>query len=133
MVPVKPGLHELLDFLRARKIKIAVATSSNRDTTLHLLTSAKVKDYFDAILCGDEIVKSKPDPEIFLKAAEKLQCLPSHCIVLEDSSNGVLAAHHAGMKVIMIPDLVEPTPETLCYVFKQMYTLSEVKNYLEAF
>lgn len=130
-VPVKPGLYELLDFLCLRKIKKAVATSSNRAVAMNLLTMAKVAEQFDYILCGDEIEKSKPDPDIFLRAADKLQRRTDQCLVLEDAAMGVLAAHRAGMKTVMIPDLVAPDEETLKIADYVMDSLYDVKAFLE--
>lgn len=131
-VPVKKGLYELLAFLRQHKIKTAVATSSNRENALHLLNSAQVANYFDYILCGDEVTKSKPEPEIFLKTAEKLSCTPQNCLVLEDSPKGILAAHRAGMKVILIPDMAEVDETTKNLAMTTLHSLSEVADYLNS-
>lgn len=130
-VPVKPGLYNLLDFLCQYKIKKAVATSSNRSVAMNLLTKAKVADKFEYILCGDEIERSKPNPDIFLRIADKLQCHPDKCLVLEDAKMGVWAAHRAGMRAIMIPDLVAPDEETLKIVSYVMASLNDVKDFLE--
>lgn len=129
-VPVKKGLYELLAFLRQHKIKTAVATSSNRENALHLLNSAQVVNYFDYILCGDEVTKSKPEPEIFLKTAEKLSCPPQNCLVLEDSPKGILAAHRADMKVILIPDMAEIDETMKNLAMTKLHSLSEVADYL---
>ena len=128
-VPIKEGLYELLDFLTKHKIKKAVATSSNRKTALHLLEMANVFKSFDDALYGDEIKKSKPEPDIFLTVAKKMNCQPENCIVLEDSPLGVLAGYRAGMKVIMIPDLLQPDKDTKKLLFKEMKTLLEVEKY----
>jgi len=128
-VPIKEGLYELLDFLCEHKIKKAVATSSNREVTLTLLKMAGIDHKFEYVLCGDEIKKSKPDPGIFLRVAEKLNCHADRCIVLEDSEIGILAAHRAGMRAIMIPDMVKANEETKKIIFKEMKNLLEVKQY----
>lgn len=130
-VPIKAGLYELLDFLHAHGVKKAVATSSNRTVALNLLAMAKISDKFEYVLCGDEIERSKPHPDIFLRVAEKLCCHPDQCLVLEDAAMGVLAAHRAGMKAIMVPDLVTPDEDTLNIVFKVMDSLHDVKHFLE--
>lgn len=130
-VPIKPGLYELLTFLKAREIKMAVATSSNRSVAVDLLQLAKVAQQFDCVVCGDEIERSKPDPEIFLQAAKRLQCDPEDCLVLEDANKGVLAAHRAGMQVIMVPDLVAPDAETRKRALAILNSLSDVQRYLE--
>lgn len=93
-----PGVKELIQDLRANGIKVALASSSkNADTVLTLLT---IKDYFDAIVDGTMITHTKPDPEIFLLAAKKLNLPPSQCLVFEDAEAGVEAAVAAGMKCI---------------------------------
>lgn len=130
-VPIKPGLYELLDFLCAHKVKKAVATSSNRAVAINLLTMAKVLDKFDYILCGDEIERSKPYPDIFLRVADKMKCHTDKCLVLEDAAMGVLAAHRAGMKAIMVPDLVAPDEETKTIASYIADSLHEVKALLE--
>ena len=70
------------------------------------------KPYFDAIICGDQVTKSKPDPEIFLKAADILGVKPSECIGLEDSFNGVRSCKAAGLYTVMVPDILQPDEET---------------------
>ena len=100
---------------------------------MNLLKLAGIESRFDYVLCGDEIEKSKPDPEIFLKVSEKLGCSPNQCLVLEDSEVGIEAAYKAGMFSIMIPDMKEPNILTQKLIFKKMSSLLEVKNYLEEF
>lgn len=132
-VPVKRGLYDLLDYLEQNNIKKAVATSASRKRALNLLRMANIDKYFDYILCGDEIEKSKPDPEIFLKVSDKLACSPEKCLVLEDSEAGIAAAYIAGMLPIMIPDIKEPNDETKALIFKKMNSLLDVKYFLEEF
>jgi HAD superfamily hydrolase (TIGR01509 family) len=128
-VPIKEGLYELLDYLCEHKIKKAVATSSNRKVTLNLLKMAGIDHKFEYVLCGDEVEKSKPDPGIFLRVAEKLHCHAEGCLVLEDSQMGILAAYRAGMRAIMIPDMVNASEETKKILFKECKSLLEVKQY----
>ncbi len=130
-VPVKEGLYELLDYLKKVDIKLAVATSTGRQRAADLLKLAGIDRCFDYILCGDEIVNSKPDPEIFLKVSEKLGCTPENCIVLEDSEAGIAAAYNAGMLPIMIPDMKEPEDAVKSLVYKQLGSLLEAKAFLE--
>jgi HAD superfamily hydrolase (TIGR01509 family) len=110
-IPIKQGLYELLDLLKEKNIKKAIATSSERQRADWYLRLSKLTGVFDAIVCGDEIKKSKPDPEIFLKAAEKTSVSPCRCIVLEDSESGIRAAHSAGMFPFMVPDYKQPSEE----------------------
>lgn len=132
-VPIKNGLNELLQFLRKNGFRMAVATSTSKKRASNLLKLAQVDSYFDYILCGDEIKNSKPDPEIFLKVAERLNCTPKKCLVLEDSEMGILAASQAGMMPIMIPDIIEPSEEIERLVFRKMNSLSDVKQLIEEF
>lgn len=129
-VPVKKGLYELIQYLDQTVVKMAVATSTSRKRALGLLESAQIEHYFDYILCGDEIEHSKPNPEIFLKVAEKLGCAPNKCLVLEDSESGIKAAYAAGMVPVMIPDLKEPSEAVQSLLFRRMNDLSEVKSFL---
>ena len=105
-IPIKTGLFEILDYLKENKYLLAVATSTREVTTLKNLERIKIKHYFDKIICGDKVSHSKPHPEIYLKAAEMLGVPPEECYVLEDSHNGIKSAFAAGMKPIMVPDLL---------------------------
>lgn len=128
---VKEGLYELLDALDEVGIKKAVATSSVREKALRYLERAKVKERFDYIICGSDVVESKPNPEIFLKAAEKLGALPEHCMVLEDSRLGLRAAKAGGMWPVLVPDLVEPDEEMRENAYKVVTSLNEVISLLK--
>lgn len=129
-VPVKKGLFNLLQALKSLNIKTAVATSSSRVTAEKMLRLSEAFPYFDLIVCGDEVKKSKPDPEIFLTAADKLNCLPENCIVLEDSEAGVMAAYSAGMKPLLVPDMKEPCDEVRAMAYKVFTDLDEVKAFI---
>jgi len=130
-VAVKKGLIELLDYLTKKGIKKAVATSSHRDVMEHLLSLTNILHYFDYSVCGDEIERGKPNPDVFLKALSKAGAKPSEAFVLEDSINGILAAHNANIPVIFIQDLVEAPVDTLGLVYKKMNDLSEVISIFE--
>lgn len=130
-VPIKEGLYELIDFLEERSFLKAVATSTYREKAEECLSLADVKDRFDLIVCGDDVLKGKPEPDIFLKVAEELKCFPNECIVLEDSENGLKAASRAGMYPICVPDIKKPSEEVQKLVYKEFKSLVEVKNYLE--
>lgn len=131
-VPVKEGLYDLLDFLGELKLKKAVATSTSRERAHKLIKMANIHAHFDYIICGDEIERSKPDPDIFLKVAQKLGCDPANCLVLEDSEAGVQAAYRAGMLPVMIPDLKEPSDEIKKLYYRRVKNLCEVKTLLES-
>lgn len=128
---VKPGVYELLDFLIEKEYKIAVATSTSRERAVDLLERTNIRDKLNAIVCGDEVKNSKPDPEIFLKAAEKLNVETNRCIVLEDSPVGIEAAHCGGIMSIMIPDLKEPDDKVKKLAYKICGNLLEVREFLK--
>lgn len=108
---LKPGVFEIFDFLRDRRVPVALASSTKSGLVMKMLGDAGLSSYFDAIICGDMVSHSKPHPEIFLKAADALGTAPADCYVIEDSFNGVRAAHAAGMMPVMVPDIVGPDDE----------------------
>lgn len=110
-LPIKPGVKEIFTLLRERKIRTAVASSTFHEQVAYNLEHNGLDGFFDTVICGDEVTKAKPDPEIFLKAAEKLSLLPEECLVFEDSFNGIRAAHAAGCISVMVIDLMEPDEE----------------------
>jgi HAD superfamily hydrolase (TIGR01509 family) len=110
-VPCKPGLFELLDLLERRGVPKAVATSTRLERAYVLLDKLGLRHRFRTIIGGDEVEKGKPDPEIFLRAAERLAINPQHCVVFEDSGPGIRAAHAAGMIPVLVPDLVPPSDD----------------------
>ena len=110
-VPVKPGLFELLSALRGLGIRTCIATGTARTAAEVYWKATGVLPYIDFTICGDEVTKCKPDPEIFLRAADKCGAPPSDCLIFEDSPNGILAAISAGSKLIIVPDLDQPTDD----------------------
>lgn len=108
----KLGLLELLADLRNLKLKIGIATSTDRPLALERLNiSGITKEKYDEITCGNEVVNGKPAPDIFLEAARRINAQPSQCVVLEDSEAGIRGAFDAGMIPIMVPDLNQPSAE----------------------
>lgn len=128
--PAKPGVYELLEFLNENNYKVAVATSTNRDRALQSLESIGIKDKFDTMVCGDEIENSKPHPEIFLKAAQKLGLNPENCIVVEDSAAGLEAGYKGGMTVINVPDMKQPDDIMKKHTSIVCKNLLDIINYL---
>ena len=97
-----PGVKELLIYLEKKNYKIGIASSSTKELIEHMMKVTKIENYVDAIVDGFEVKFSKPDPEIFLKCAEKLEVGPENCIVIEDSIHGINAAKRAGMKTVAV-------------------------------
>lgn len=131
-MPIKPGLIELLTYLKEYNYKIAVATSSNKEVVLNHFKRANITEYFDVIVCGDMIENSKPAPDIYLRASELLGVAPSECLALEDSPNGIRSAFSAQLKPVMIPDLIEPTEEILGMLHSKLINLNEVIHLLHS-
>ena len=127
-VPVKKGLYILLEYLKSGGYKLAVASSSPRWEVESHLKDAEVFDYFQVIVCGDMVSKSKPEPEIYLKACELLREKPQDCFALEDSRNGILSAYRAGCRTIMVPDLWQPDEEILSVIVGKYDDLEQVKT-----
>ena len=98
-----PEIPQLLDLLKDRQIPLAVASSGDLAEIEFFLTKSKIKDRFSVLAAGDEVFNSKPAPDIFKLAADRLQLPPASCLAIEDSNHGVRAAADAGMKVIMTP------------------------------
>lgn len=129
-VPLKPGVKWLLDRLRSAALPLGVATSTDRKKAFRKLEMAGIIQSFDAIVTGEQVEKSKPEPEIYLEAAKRLKVNPGDCLAIEDSENGVRAAFRADMTVIQIPDLIKPSPEILALGHTVMGSLFEVGKWL---
>ncbi len=96
-----PHTVELLR-IASKTCSIGIVTGSPRKAVLHVLHALGIEKMVDLIVSGDDVEHGKPDPESYLLAAKKLEVLPAECLVLEDSVNGVRAAHSAGMNIIAI-------------------------------
>lgn len=130
-VPVKEGAHEVLSYLKAHGYKVGMATSTPWDTVKDHLERTDMMEYFDTIVTGDMIEHGKPSPDIYLLAAERLGVDPAECIGVEDSMSGVRSIHAAGMRAVMIPDMIQPTPEVETLVWKKLTEISELIPLLE--
>ena len=109
--PEKPGVHEILEFFRDAGVRIAVASSSSVEQIRRNLQKTNTEEFIEVIVSGSELKRGKPEPDIFLAAAERLGIDPQECYVFEDAFNGVKAGHAAGCCTIMIPDQMHPTEE----------------------
>ena len=128
---LKPGVLELLAYLEEKGIRLAVASSTNTQTTREHLAASGIADRFEVIVGGDQIVNGKPHPDIFLRAAELLGEVPENCMVVEDSPAGIRAGAAAGMKVILVPDQAAITQEILELSDTVLESLLEMPAYLE--
>ena len=125
--PLKEGVENLLAHFQS--VPMAVATSTKTDRAKVKLSDSGILQYFDMIIGGDQVSSSKPDPEIYRKAASELSVEPSVCLALEDSPNGVKSAVAAGMTVIQVPDLLSPDEELLRLGHIVLNSLTEVAGY----
>lgn len=130
-VPLKPGVREVLDFLHAKGITAALVSSAPRFRIDDFLRRTNLARDFAHIVSGERVERSKPAPDIFLLAARELGVDPADCLVAEDSHNGVLAAHAAGMDVALIPDLQPVTDAIRPYVTHLIPTLADLRLGLE--
>ena len=130
-VPLKPGVQEILDFLKEQNIPIAIATSTAMRRTGKRMELTGLSPYFSAMITGDQVTHGKPDPEIYLLACKALGTDPSRTLAVEDSRNGILSATAAGMPTVMIPDMIPPTPELEALLWNRFDSLSDLQNALE--
>ena len=105
-------MDEILDYLRAKNIKTAVATATDPERTRQYLTQIGIYDKFDQLVSATTVENGKPEPDVYLYACEQIGEKPGDCIAVEDSPNGILSAYRAGLSVVMVPDLAEPDEET---------------------
>jgi len=108
-IPLKDGVLEFLRYIRSLQLPMAVATSTQTDIAKTKLRDTGILDYFQIVVGGEQVRHSKPHPDIYLKAAAELAVNARNCLALEDSENGVKSASAAGLTVIQIPDLVQPS------------------------
>ncbi|MBQ6554733.1 MAG: HAD family phosphatase [Firmicutes bacterium] len=130
VLPIKAGVFELLEYVAENGIPAAIASSTRTETVTKELKDAGLYKYFRKIIGGDMVSRSKPAPDIFLFAAERLGVEPEKCLVIEDSHNGVRAAANANMHCIMVPDLLPPTDEMRAAADEILPTLFDVKEYI---
>lgn len=110
-VPLKPGIREILEYLKKEGFRIGLASSTRREAVLSELDQVGLTGYFDVVIGGDLLKRSKPEPDIYLMACRELGVEPVQAYAIEDSYNGIRSAHAAGMHPIMVPDLMPPTEE----------------------
>lgn len=125
-----PGIEELLTFIDSSALPRAVATSSRRSMALRKLRAASLLERCPLVVSADEVQRGKPDPEIFLRAAEALETPAESCLVLEDSEQGVRAARNANMMVVVVPGLKFPSTEISRLADAVLSSLHEVTHYL---
>lgn len=110
-LPVKKGVRELLQYLKEENISIGLASSTGLAVVEEELRQAGLYDYFQVVMGGDQLKRSKPAPDIYLLTCEKMGIPPECAYAVEDSYNGIRSAHSAGMMPIMVPDILQADDE----------------------
>lgn len=128
-IPLMPFAKECLAYLKP-KYKIALASSTRGVHVQRQMTSGGLIGYFETLTTGDMVTHGKPDPEIYLMACKSLALKPEECVAIEDSPNGVRSAFAAGMKVIMVPDKIQPDEEMKNKTWKIADSLEALYNIL---
>ena len=128
----KPGVVDFLNALDQSSIKVAVATTTSRDLTNERLNRLDLMAHFDCVVCGDEVERRKPDPQIYLKVLDHLMVQPQDALVLEDSIVGVQAANRAGIDVIQIPDLIPANDLTRSLAVKICDSMDDARSYIHS-
>ena len=121
-----PGVDETFAFLKENSIPMAIATSRYREKSDRNLAKVGLLDSYDFSICGDEIINSKPDPEIFLKAAKHFNTDPSEAVVIEDSSNGLKAAINGGFRCILVPHVAILSDDDKAKAFRVVKKLDDI-------
>lgn len=130
-LPLKPGIRELLEMLVSEGYKVGLASSTREAIVRQEIQDAGLLPFFQNLTCGDMLKKSKPEPDIFLMACAHLGVKPEEAIAIEDSYNGIRAAHSAGMFPVMVPDLLPPDDEMRHLAGQIFQNLLEVKTWLK--
>ncbi len=130
-LPVKPGAREILAALRERGIRLALASSTRTEAVRRELGEADLLGFFDTVVGGDMVTRSKPDPEIFLTAAALLGAEPAQSFVIEDSFNGIRAARAGGFRPVMVPDMLPPDAEMKAKAEVILKDLFEAERYIQ--
>lgn len=129
-MPVKQGARELLSFLKINGFRVGLASSTRYESVVDELTQAGLIDFFEILVGGDMVERGKPEPDIYLCACEKMGIDPKETFAIEDSWNGVRSAAGAGLRVLHVPDLLEPNEEMERLSYAIFDDLIDVRNYL---
>lgn len=129
-LPMKRGVRDLLTYLRKQQVPVALASSTRLEAVTQELKQAGLYEFFQVVMGGDQLKRSKPEPDIYLMTCERLGIRPDNAFAIEDSYNGIRAAFSAGMKPVMVPDLLMPTEEMREKSVAVLEDLLQVKDWL---
>ncbi len=130
-IPLKPGIAEILAYLKSHHIKSAVATATKYERASARLKDIGLFDQFDTVISASMVAHGKPYPDVYLYASKAIGQRPEECIAVEDSPNGVKSASAAGCKTIMVPDLTQPDQELLPLLYGTANTLMDLIPMIE--
>ena len=127
-LPLKEGVREILTYLKEKGYRVGLASSTREAVVRAEITDAGLLPFFDNLTCGDMLKKSKPEPDIYLKACRNLDVSSEEALAVEDSYNGIRSAFRAGMRPVMVPDLLPPDEEMKVYSWKICNSLLELRE-----
>lgn len=130
-IPVKPQVPQTLEKLRQMGYSMAVVTATGQEQAVSNLKLAGLLPFFDRVISASMVKRGKPAPDVYLHACEVLEVQPENCYAVEDSPNGVMSAHAAGCRTIMIPDLTQPDAELSRLLYRKLDSFEELINILE--
>ncbi len=130
-MPIKKGVRELLQYLKEENIAIGLASSTRLAIVEEELRQAGLYDYFQVVMGGDQLKRSKPEPDIYLLTCEKMGIQPEDAYAIEDSYNGIRSAYRAGMMPIMVPDILQADDEMKEKSIAVLQDLFQVKQYFQ--
>lgn len=130
-IPLKPQVPQTLEKLRQMGYSMAVVTATAQEQAVSNLKLAGLLPFFDHVISASMVKRGKPAPDVYLYACEVLGAQPENCYAVEDSPNGVMSAHAAGCRTIMIPDLSQPDAELSRLLYRKLDTFGELINILK--
>ncbi len=130
-LPVMASVRELLAWLKEENWIVGLASSTRRSSVENHLEQAGIRDYFATVVTGDMVEHSKPQPDIYLMACKELGVEPGEAYAIEDSPNGIRSAYRAGLRPLMVPDLIAPDEEMRELSTRIFENLSDVLNFLK--
>lgn len=130
-IPLKPQVPQTLEKLRQMGYSMAVVTATAQEQAVSNLKLAGLLPFFDHVISASMVKRGKPAPDVYLYACEVLGVQPENCYAVEDSPNGVMSAHAAGCRTIMIPDLSQPDAELSRLLYRKLDTFGELINILK--
>ena len=130
-IPLKPQVPQTLEKLRQMGYSMAVVTATAQEQAVSNLKLAGLLPFFDHVISASMVKRGKPAPDVYLYACEVLGVQPENCYAVVDSPNGVMSAHAAGCRTIMIPDLSQPDAELSRLLYRKLDTFGELINILK--